>query len=58
LSKKVPIKNRMLILQFSIEQKITVDNENSPPIPPKPRTNWLPSCDLSVMISNVAPKVL
>lgn len=26
-----------------------------PPIPPNPRTNWAPSCDLSVMISRVAP---
>lgn len=26
-----------------------------PPIPPKPRTNCAPSCDLSVIISRVAP---
>lgn len=30
----------------------------SPPIPPKPLTNCEPSCDLSVIISNVAPKLL
>lgn len=30
----------------------------SPPIPPNPLTNWDPSCDLSVTISNVAPNFL
>jgi hypothetical protein len=42
------------VLMFYGNDKV---KENSPPIPPKPRTNWAPSCDLSVIISNVAPVI-
>ena len=36
-------------------QNETVNASNLPPMPPKPLTNWAPSCDLSVIISSVAP---